>query len=295
MSRKYEIQNDIRKRLNDQQQWLFSQIMSGSRTSNAPQTWITDSEDFPATQRLAIYQSGYKLRLLECMQAEFPMLRLYLGDEVFGMFALRYIQSMPSKHYSLYELGANFPSFLKHSRPPLESLSKSINEEMASYMALPEQLAELERAQACSIRAWGNENAPSHLSTIRFMSWPKLSLPKTSQLVDVEFDLITYLKSAETYLNRTELDPTHHLEKPKRPDPAKQTLLVFREHYRVNIVRLQDWQAIILKAVASEEAPHWPHIANQCQLPEFELLLRLNLWIPEAIRLHQVSLIPSQY
>lgn len=295
MSLGYENPNDDKQRLNDQQQWLFSQIMSGSKPSNLIQTWITSSEDFPAPQRLAIYQSGYKLRLLECMQAEFPILRLYLGDEVFGMFALGYIQSMPSKHYSLYELGANFPSFLKHSRPPLEALTKSISEEMVSYMALPEQLAELERAQACSIRARGNEDAPSHLSTVQFMSWPSLSLPSTSQLVDVEFDLIAYLKSAEMHLTKTMLDPTEHLEKPIRPDLAKQTLLVFRERYRVNIVRLQDWQAIILKAIASEDAPNWPFIADQCQLPEYELLLRLNLWLPEAIRLHQVSLMSPQY
>jgi len=65
--------------------------------------------------------------------------------------------------------------------------------------------------------------------------------------------------------------------------------LVFREHYRVNIVRLEPWQASIIKAFQTTGEVNWVAIASLCGIPEHELLMRLNLWLPEAMRRNQVS------
>jgi len=277
--------------LQQQQQWLFRQILQGRPDVNSSQ-WINGSQTFPVEQRLSVYQAGYRLRLLECMQVEFPALHVYLGDDVFRMFALGYLQQMPSRHYSLYELGVHFAAFLRDTRPTPEQAN--MPEQMALYLALPEQLAQLERAQATSIRAQGQENLALGGLGFQIMTWPNLSLPETSQLVEVDFDLLTYLQQVESYLAQQDnsddgASPEGKRSKPDKPALESQALLVFREHYRVNIVRLEPWQASIIKAFQTTGEVNWVAIASLCGIPEHELLMRLNLWLPEAMRRNQVS------
>src|SRR5262249_40950505 len=65
----------------------------------------------PAT-RLNIYATGYVMRLLECLRADFPALRHLMGDALFDFFAKSYIWTHPSSSPSLFDLGAGFPDFL---------------------------------------------------------------------------------------------------------------------------------------------------------------------------------------
>lgn len=284
-------QQSVQATLEQQQQWLFRQILQGRPDADSSQ-WITGSQTFPVKERLRVYQTGYRLRLLECMQVEFPALLLYLGDDVFQMFALGYLQQMPSRHYSLYELGAHFADFLRQTRPTPEQAN--VTGQMAHYLVLPEQLAQLERAQAISIRAQGQEDLVSGGLGFQLMTWPNISLPDTSQLIDADFDLLSYLQQAESYLAQQD-NPNEEncaggeLTKPDKPAIEPQALLVFRERYRVNIVRLEAWQSTVIKASLATDEINWPAIASQCEIPEYELLMRLNLWLPEAIRLNQVK------
>lgn len=274
--------------LEAQQQWLFRQILQGQASADASQ-WIDGSQTFPVAERVRVYQAGYRLRLLECMQVEFPALHLYLGDDLFRMFALGYLQQMPSRHYSLYELGAYFADFLRDTRP--SPAQANMDGQMARYLALPEQLAQLERAQAVSIRANGGDANVAALSALQLMTWPKLSLPETSQLVEVDFDLLGYLQQAERYFAHLDDDSKADLDKPSRPVVETQSLLVFRDGYRVNIARLQPWQAVVMKAAQASGKINWAALAAQCDIPEHELLVRLSLWLPEAVRSNQVHIV----
>ena len=49
----------------------------------------------PPAQALAIYQRAYTARLLECLRADYPVLRQYLGTQLFDHFATEYIQAFP--------------------------------------------------------------------------------------------------------------------------------------------------------------------------------------------------------
>jgi hypothetical protein len=79
---------------------------------------VTRSRALSALERLAIYNRAYYARLLDCLRESYPVLCHALGDEAFGTFAIDYLQKYPSRSYTLNDLGANFPRYLRESRPP---------------------------------------------------------------------------------------------------------------------------------------------------------------------------------
>ena len=56
---------------------------------------VAERRGLSARERLAVYTSGYVLRLLECMRADFPVLHGFVGDSVFDAFAKAYIITLP--------------------------------------------------------------------------------------------------------------------------------------------------------------------------------------------------------
>lgn len=287
--------------LKQSQLWLMQQILAGSQ-SNTPQQLqkvIGGSAQFSTAQRLAVYQQGYRLRLAECLAAEFPVLQLYLGEALFNAFAHGYISQLPSQHYSLYELGAHFAQYLQATRPKQDT-----SDQVApiSYLHLPEQLAQLERAQAESMR--GNaqqhkltgeplnntpnstQSTPSQAFAHALMQWPTLALPATSFLVEVDFDLLSYLQAAESFFaaqhaqqQRSENAAPTELATPEKPTITAQSLLVFRDNFQVNIVRLNTWQTQIIRALQTGEAIDWLQIAKNEAITKFELMLKVEQWV----------------
>jgi hypothetical protein len=60
-------------------------------------------------------RSRSRLAIFQC--EEFPVLKHALGAEVFDAFAVGYLERYPSRSYTLFQLGANFPRFLAETRP----------------------------------------------------------------------------------------------------------------------------------------------------------------------------------
>jgi hypothetical protein len=85
------------------------------------ETVVTRSRALTALERLAIYGHAYYARLLECLREEFAVLRHALGEELFDAFAAEYLERYPSRSYTLFQLGVNFPRFLAETRPGRES------------------------------------------------------------------------------------------------------------------------------------------------------------------------------
>src|SRR5258707_1575006 len=82
---------------------------------------VTRSRAMTALERLAIYAYAYSARLVECLSEEFPVLKHALGEEVFDAFAVEYLERYPSRSYTLFQLGVNFPRFLAETRPDREA------------------------------------------------------------------------------------------------------------------------------------------------------------------------------
>jgi hypothetical protein len=107
------------------QQWMQSAIMhpNGVEEGIGPvevESVLTRSRALTALERLAIYGAAYRSRLVECLEAEFPVLKHVLGEDVFDGFAVEYLQHYPSRSYTLFQLGGHFPRFLDETRPDRE-------------------------------------------------------------------------------------------------------------------------------------------------------------------------------
>lgn len=267
------------------QQWLLTRILIGPKGNQDVTAHIQGTETLPASARLAIYQDGYRLRLLECMVAEFPALHLYLGEDLFRLFCIGYLEHQPSHHYSLYELGDGFGDFLSRTRPSEDQVPPAV----AACLKIPEQLALLERARASALRAEGCEQlSVPDLGTV--LSWPPLILPASSQLLETGFTLYDYLQQADAYIAARETGQS--ISRPETPTPSKESILVFRHRYRVSMVRLERWQAELINTLA-DTAPHppsWQAIVTNNSLPEAQLLARLSVWLPKALALSQLKL-----
>src|SRR5690348_5603885 len=117
---------------------------------------VAETRGLSAHERLAVYTGGYVLRLLECMRADFPVLRGFVGDSVFDTFAKAYVITMPPSSHSLYDLGAEFSKFLEETKPNNWTLDAGISD----MLDLPPELARIERARAEVTRAHGTEDDP---------------------------------------------------------------------------------------------------------------------------------------
>src|SRR5436305_12582395 len=71
-----------------------------------------------AEDRIQIYARGYRQRLIECLEREYPLLAALAGPTAFGLFAQGYIAARPSRSTTLYDFGSRFPAWLDASRPP---------------------------------------------------------------------------------------------------------------------------------------------------------------------------------
>jgi hypothetical protein len=78
---------------------------------------IAPSQALSGAQRLEIYAQAYYARLIECLRAEYAMLLRAIGEELFDQFAVDFLQRYPSTSYTLSDLGARFPDYLRETRP----------------------------------------------------------------------------------------------------------------------------------------------------------------------------------
>src|SRR5215510_5203215 len=107
---------------------------------------VAEKRGLSAHERISIYTSGYVARLLECMRADFPVLRRFAGDSVFDAFAKAYIVTEPPHSPNLFYLCADFPKFLEETKPAQETIP---------LLDVPPEIARLERARTEVLRARG--------------------------------------------------------------------------------------------------------------------------------------------
>ncbi len=77
---------------------------------------VTGTEKVDAQTRLAIYYDAYRLRLLEALDSNYPVLHAWLGDEEFEKLGLAYLAAYPSAHFSIRYFGHRLPDYLATSQ-----------------------------------------------------------------------------------------------------------------------------------------------------------------------------------
>ena len=218
----------------------------------------------PATvrRRLNVYASGYRMRLLECLSADFPALEQFLGKDLFRRFGEAFLNEHPSRSYTLSELGTPFADFLRRTRPAGS----------APQYALPEAIARVERARHEVLRAPGPEEEPQEEWTPArlLLEGATLRHPPCCRLLELPFELKVFYES----LLRG--------EEAALPEPGAAYLALSRVRYRLTIVALGEAEYRLLRACA-EPQPFYP------------LLQRAGLTAAEALpwleRFQQIGLI----
>lgn len=105
-------------RLRRLQSWLQGAILDPAGAGDVADV-VVATQRLPADRRLAIYQHGYRSRLIDCLSAHYPVARHLLGAELFEEFAREYLRVRPSRSYTLEALGAGFADHLAAGRPDL--------------------------------------------------------------------------------------------------------------------------------------------------------------------------------
>jgi hypothetical protein len=99
----------------------MSAVTDLASQQRALQRLITSGTDLAdGGERVGIYASAYRLRLIEALGANYPMLQTHLGLEPFANVALEYLDDHPSTYVSIRTFGLHLPSWLKrtHAREP---------------------------------------------------------------------------------------------------------------------------------------------------------------------------------
>lgn len=90
---------------------------------------IVGTANADAQTRLDIYADGYALRLIECLQKDFPALSALIGDDAFAALARAYIAQYPSRHFSVRYIGARLAEFI-HARGDAQA---TLHAELAAF------------------------------------------------------------------------------------------------------------------------------------------------------------------
>jgi hypothetical protein len=208
------------------------------------ETVVTRSRALTALDRLAIYGCAYYARLLECLREEFPVLKHALGQELFDDFAVEYLGLYPSRSYTLFHLGTNFPRFLAETRPDRErqggsapnwpdflidlaTLELTFNEVFDGPGVEKEHLFDAGQLQAIS---------PERLLEARLVGVPCL------RLLALRYPVHNYFTAVRRH------------EDPDLPGPAETRLAVTRRRYVVRHYELSRPAYQLLHALVAGES-----------------------------------------
>ena len=191
---------------------------------------IYDSKNLTALERFGIYQRSYYLRLLKCMREQFPALCHALGEDLFNDFAREYLQTYPSKSYTLYELGTRFPKYLEQTRPD-QNESDENKEVWVDFMI---DLANFELSLFLMFDAPGDEGKP--LATTNNKD-DEIQLQSCFKLAAYNFDVARYYHQVK--LNKN----------PDYPNPQRLLVALVRHKYRTQPIPLKDTHYVLLKGI----------------------------------------------
>jgi Putative DNA-binding domain len=249
---------------------------------------VTRSKALSAVERLGIYGYAYYARLLECLKEEFPAVLHAVGEDAFNAFALGYLQKYPSRSYTLFELGANFPRYLAETRPiasdgaaedcPVADFDAAEADRAAdSWMQFVIDLATFERTVGEVFDGPGPEDglllSVEQLRAIgseQFLT-ARLVPVECLRLMTLHFPVDDFYKAAR---RKEEMPP---------PDPAETFLAVTRMNYTVCHHTLSKPAYQLLTALVAGEplAEAIDRAAASGDGAEDELMANLQTWFTD--------------
>lgn len=225
------------------QRWMLSVIthpdgvLEGARSPEAQrqiavspdelEQIIEPSRNQTCVERLAVYANAYFARLIECLEEEFPAMVYALGEETFRAFSLEYLQRYPPGSYTLAKLAANFPRFLRETRP----VEDACEEPEPNWTDFLIDLATLERTYSEVFDSPGAEAQSTlqrdELLALASEQWPEIRLRPVAclRLLELQFPVHEFAAAVRRG------------QQPTMPPPSATYLLVTRRNY---VVRPRD-------------------------------------------------------
>lgn len=206
------------------QAWLQGAILDPARAWGTD-AMITASRALTPAARLAIYQQGYRARLLDRMRVHYPVLCDLLGRDVFDALALEFLAARPSRGRTLDEVGAGFADHLQSCR-----LDTDGSEDRADLLV---DIARFERAFVDATTAPGVEDVggvdvallppPSH------PGWPDATVTPAPclRLLALDYPVHSYVTAVRHGDHRRPL-----------PARARTRLALYRRDYTVTTTEL---------------------------------------------------------
>jgi hypothetical protein len=102
-----------RRSVGDVQRWFADAVtLDEAPPEGAIVGVLTPGPRMSAADRLEVYRSGYRARLVECLADDYPATKHWIGDAGFEALARRYVDAHPSRSPSLNGFGQKLPGFL---------------------------------------------------------------------------------------------------------------------------------------------------------------------------------------
>jgi hypothetical protein len=144
-----------------------------------------------AETRLAVYYDAYRLRLLEALGANYPVLRAWLGEDEFENIGIAYLAAHPSRHFSIRWFGHLLPEFLASTQPWRDKSS------LAEMAALEWALSEAFDAHDDTVLGMAD------MATIPASAWPdmRLHFHSSAQRLDLRWNVPLLWKAVNRNLD----------------------------------------------------------------------------------------------
>lgn len=97
---------------NDFQAYLLDSKPSDSSHGTFIKKIVNDKK-VGVKKRLGIYADGYRLRIIEALASAYPILKAWLGDDLFGKTARSYIDAYPSTYRNMRWMGDQMSAHLQ--------------------------------------------------------------------------------------------------------------------------------------------------------------------------------------
>jgi hypothetical protein len=200
----------------------------------------TRSKVITVAEHLSIYNRSNFATFKECLRAEFPILLHALGDNLFELFTIDYLQYYPSLSHTLNILAEGFHEYLAETHPDIEN-RRGPKERWPDFII---DLATMERAFSEVFDGPGVEGQQ--------ILDADQSIQTTDRFMETRFLPVVCLKLfAFRYPVSRYFTAVRNNENPTFPEPAETFLAMTRRDYVVCIHELTRFQYDVLSALVA--------------------------------------------
>jgi hypothetical protein len=172
---------------------------------------IIPSRTLTPVERVGIYHGMYLIRMEEALESDFGGLQHLLGGRGFRKLVERYVQSFPSRSFSLNHLSDHLPEFIQRSR----------------WLPRRKFCYDLARLELAITQVFDGEEAPA-LTPEQIAAVPEDAWPDARLATVPAFQLLAFRYPVNLYLESFRNGKAHPSLRPKNTFVA-----IYRRNYQV--------------------------------------------------------------